>query len=290
MNVLSLFDGISCGQVALNNLNIKIDNYFASEVDKYAISVTKKRFPNTKFIGDVKWVSGDSLPKIDLLMGGSPCTQLSMASNNGGKTGLLYETIDDYMEAVKSGESFGNAQSQLFWEYFRILNEVKPKYFLLENVRMSKFWEEKISNHLGCEPILLNSRLFTAQNRARLFWTNIDVKGIEEIKDKNLKFGDIRDEKADNVEEDDPYIRLWSEDQMKKYHEKIFVRRDYYRVFKDEDKINCLLASMGSNRHKCVYLKNPKRFRYLTPLEWERLQGLPDKYTDIDNILSLIHI
>lgn len=286
MNVLSLFDGMSCGQIALNNLNIKIDNYYASEIDKHSIRVTQDRFPKTIQLGDVKNIDLKSLPKIDLLIGGSPCTNLSMARNSstklGSKEGLLVETLDDYMEAIENGETFDNKQSQLFWEYLRVLKIVKPKWFLLENVRMIEKWRNKISEYLKCKPLEINSRLFTAQNRPRLYWTNIPVD--MDIQDKNLKFGDIRDDKADWVEKDDNYIKLWSDDQMMKYRNKIFVRKDYYKVFKNDDKVNCLLAQLGTNRHKCVYLKDPNYFRYLTPLEWERLQGVPDNYTLVENV------
>jgi DNA-cytosine methyltransferase len=116
MNVLSLFDGMSCGQIALNKLGIKYDNYFASEIDKFAISVTKKNYPNTKHIGSVIDVNGSDLPKIDLLFGGSPCQSFSRAGDGTGFDG----------------------KSKLFWEFVRVLKETKPKYFLLENVKMKK--------------------------------------------------------------------------------------------------------------------------------------------------------
>lgn len=116
MNVLSLFDGMSCGQIALERVGIKVDNYFASEIDKHAIKVTMDNYPNTIQIGSVTEVKGEDLPKIDLLIGGSPCQSFS----NAGK-----------------GEGF-DGESKLFWEYIRLLNEVKPTYFLLENVIMKK--------------------------------------------------------------------------------------------------------------------------------------------------------
>ena len=124
MNVLSLFDGMSCGQIALNKLGIKYDNYFASEIDKYAIKVTQNNYPNTKQIGSVTEVKGEDLPKIDLLFGGSPCQSFSRAGDGSGFDG----------------------SSKLFWEYVRILKETKPKYFLLENVIMRKEWEQVISD------------------------------------------------------------------------------------------------------------------------------------------------
>ena len=151
MNVLSLFDGMSCGQIALDKLGIKVDNYFASEIDKYAIQVTQKNYPNTKQIGSITEVKGEDLPKIDLLFGGSPCQSFSIAGNGSGFDG----------------------KSKLFWEFVRVLKECKPKYFLLENVKMKKEWQDVISKALGVEPILIDSSLITAARRERLYWTNI---------------------------------------------------------------------------------------------------------------------
>ena len=152
MNILSLFDGISCGQIALNRAGIKYDNYFASEIDKNSIQVTQKRFPETIQIGDVLNVSTDSLPKIDLLMGGSPCQGFSWAGKR---------------------LNFDDPRSKLFFEFYRILEGVNPKYFLLENVNMKKESQQVIPDHLGVEPVFINSADFSAQERKRLYWTNI---------------------------------------------------------------------------------------------------------------------
>ena len=153
MNVLSLFDGMSCGQIALNKSGIKYNNYYASEIDKYAIKVTQHNYPNTIQLGDITKIKGSDLPKIDLLIGGSPCQSFSNAGRGTGFDG-------------KSG---------LFWEYVRILKEVQPTYFLLENVKMKKEWQDVISETLGVQPIEINSKFFVPQNRPRLFWTNIKV-------------------------------------------------------------------------------------------------------------------
>ena len=141
MKVLSLFDGISCGQVALERAGIKVDNYFASEIDKYAIKVTQKNYPNTIQLGDVCNIKGNELPKIDLLIGGSPCQGFSFAGKQ---------------------LNFNDPRSELFFEFVRILKEVKPKYFLLENVKMKKEYQNVISKHLGVEPIEINSALVSA--------------------------------------------------------------------------------------------------------------------------------
>ena len=147
MNVLSLFDGMSCGQIALNRLGIKIDNYFASEIDKYAIEVTKANYPGTQHIGSVVNVDGYSLPKIDLLIGGSPCQSFSFAGKRKGmstKDEQEILTLEHYLQLKAENYEF-EGQSYLFWEYMRLLNEVKPKYFLLENVVMAEKWEKILS-------------------------------------------------------------------------------------------------------------------------------------------------
>ena len=148
INVLSLFDGMSCGQIALDKLGIKIKNYFASEIDKYAIKVTQSNYPNTIQLGDIKKIKGNDLPKIDLLIGGSPCQGFSFA----GK-----------------GLNFNDSRSNLFFEFVRLLKECKPKYFLLENVKMKKEYQLIISKYLGVKPIEINSSLLSAQNRKRLY-------------------------------------------------------------------------------------------------------------------------
>ena len=170
-NILSLFDGISGAQIALERAGIKYDNYFASETDKYAISITQKHYPKTIQLGNVEFVNGSELPDIWLLIGGSPCTSLSCAAGQ-----------------KESGLEKG--ASVLFWEYVRILNEVKPKYFLLENVAsMKKADRETITKIIGIEPIMINSALVSAQHRKRLYWTNI--KGIEQPEDKHIYLKDV---------------------------------------------------------------------------------------------------
>lgn len=151
--VLSVFDGMSCGQLALQRAGIEYKEYYASEIDKHAIAVTQHNFPNTKQLGSITELQTENLPKIDLLCGGSPCQSFS----NAGK-----------------GEGF-DGKSGLFWEYVRVLKETKPTYFLLENVKMKKEWRDIISKELEVEPIEICSSLFSAQQRKRLYWTNIDV-------------------------------------------------------------------------------------------------------------------
>jgi len=174
VNVLSLFDGMSCGQIALDQLGIKVDNYYASEIDKWAISVAKENYPNMHHVGDVTELSATDLPKIDLLIGGSPCQGFSFA---GGQL------------------AFDDPRSALFFEYVRLLKELKPKYFLLENVRMKKEFQDVITEYLGVEPIKINSSLVSAQNRVRLYWTNIP--NIHQPKDREIILKDVLEDVTD---------------------------------------------------------------------------------------------
>jgi len=171
MNVLSLFDGMSCGQIALKKLGAKVDQYFASEIDKYAIKVAKENFPTTIHVGDVTKIDGNSFvneSKIDLLIGGSPCQGFSKSGNR---------------------LNFDDPRSKLFFEFVRILRQCKPKYFMLENVVMNKESRDIISEYLGVEPIEINSNLVSAQSRRRLYWTNIPNVTVPE--DKGIVIKDI---------------------------------------------------------------------------------------------------
>jgi DNA (cytosine-5)-methyltransferase 3A len=209
MNVLSLFDGMSCGQQALERCGIVVDNYFASEIDKHAIAVTMHNYPNTKQLGSVIDVDGYKLPKIDLLIGGSPCQSFSFAGKRKGmstkcETEIL--TLEHYLELKAEGYEF-EGQSYLFWEYMRLLNETKPTYFLLENVMMGEKWEKILSKAIGVNAIEINSALVSAQNRRRLYWTNIGlepgglfgdlVSTIKQPKDKGIMLKDILETEVD---------------------------------------------------------------------------------------------
>lgn len=166
IKVLSLFDGISCAQVALKSLGYKPE-YYSSEIDKYAIETTQKNHPETMQLGDIKEVSG-IFPQIDLLIGGSPCQGFSFAGKQ---------------------LNFEDPRSKLFFEFVRILKEARPKYFLLENVRMKQEYQDIISEQLGVKPIMIDSNLVSAQNRKRLYWTNIpDIKQPE---DRGIMLKDI---------------------------------------------------------------------------------------------------
>jgi DNA-cytosine methyltransferase len=209
LNVLSLFDGMSCGQQALERVGIKVDKYFASEIDKHAIKVTMANYPNTIQLGSVVNVKGSDLPKIDLLIGGSPCQSFSFAGKRKGmstkcETEIL--TLEHYLQLKAEGYEF-EGQSYLFWEYMRLLNECKPKYFLLENVEMGEKWERVLSKAIGLNGIHINSALVSAQNRKRIYWTNIGhepgglfgdlVCKIEQPKDMGILLKDILESEVD---------------------------------------------------------------------------------------------
>ena len=174
MNILSLFDGMSCGRLALDRLGIKVDKYYASEIDKYAIQVSSANYPDIIQIGDVCDVKGEDYPDIDLVLAGSPCQGFSFAGNQ---------------------LAFDDPRSALFFEFVRILKEVKPKYFLLENVKMKKEFLDVISEQVGVEPILINSALVSAQNRLRYYWTNIP--GVEQPEDRGIVLRDILETEPD---------------------------------------------------------------------------------------------
>ena len=297
MNVLSLFDGMSCGQIALDKLGIKVDNYFASEIDKYAMQVTKHNYPNTKHIGDVTKLKGAELPSIDLLIGGSPCQGFSFAGKQ---------------------LNFDDPRSKLFFEFVRLLRETKPKYFLLENVRMKKEFQDVITEHLGVEPIHINSEVFSAQDRKRTYWSNIIFPALP-IENKST-VEDILESEVDIKYCIEPKRSvLICENEVKK--RKIgFIGSNSQgnRIYSIYGKSVCLCGEGGGLGAKTgLYAlpcltpdrtekrQNGRRFkpphskfytltamdkhgvltnnfiRKLTPLECERLQTVPENYTSI---------
>jgi DNA-cytosine methyltransferase len=240
MNVLSLFDGISCAYEALNRSQIKINTYYASEIDKNALSISTKNHSDIIRLGDVREIKTDSLLKVDLLIGGSPCQDLSIAKKD--RKGL---------EGDRSG---------LFWEYVRIKNELNPKYFILENVAsMSKTDKDIITQALGVEPIMFNASLVSAQSRKRLFWTNIKFDLPE---DKNILLKDILEE---NVEERFNVNPKPNNSQAN-------------RVYNIEGKSVCLKANGGGGGAKTGLYKQNERIRKLTPRECFNFQGFPLDY------------
>lgn len=273
INVLSLFDGISCGQVALNRAGIKVNNYFASEIDKHAIKVTQSNYPNTKQIGDVTKVKGIDLPKIDLLMGGSPCQGFSFSGKQ---------------------LNFDDPRSKLFFEFVRLIEEVKPKYWLLENVVMKQEYQDVISQNLGVEPVKLNSSLTSAQNRVRLYWANFDITeptdqgiGLEDILEDTEMIGPsaIRGRRLNKA----TILgrRLDERGKRQDYDKTVPIRQCLEVRASNRDKSNCLttvakdtvLTTMEVGRHPDAFNRK-LQFRNYTKIERCRLMNLPDNYCD----------
>jgi DNA (cytosine-5)-methyltransferase 3A len=212
--VCSLFDGMSCFQLALNKLGIKPTKYFASEIDKYAIGVTMANFPNTIQIGDVRNIKGSDLGFVDIIAGGSPCQNFSFSGKRKGmstKNNIEIITLEHYLDLKSQNFEF-EGQSYLFWEYMRVLKELReinPKIkFLLENVVMGEKWQKILTKAIGIHPIKINSALVSAQNRNRLYWTNIGcqpsgffgdlVCAIPQPKDKGILLKDILENDVDD--------------------------------------------------------------------------------------------
>lgn len=208
-NVLSLFNGMSCGVLALQQAGISFEKYYASEIDKYANKIAEIIYPDTIFLGSVTDINTEQLPAIDLLIGGSPCQSFSFSGKRNGMTtkcSIEITTLEQYLELKENNFEF-EGQSYLFWEFVRILQATNPKYFLLENVMMEEKWELLISKTLGVHPVMINSALVSAQNRKRLYWTNIGLapsgffgdleSTIQQPKDKGLVIKDIIENDVD---------------------------------------------------------------------------------------------
>lgn len=323
IKVFSAFDGMSCGQIALERAGFNVERYYASEVDKYAKKVTQKNYPNTVQMGDIQEIRKDDFggDEIDLMIGGSPCQGFSFAGKQ---------------------LNFDDPRSKLFFEYVRLLNDLKPRYFLLENVKMKQAYQDVISEHLGVQPIEINSALVSAQNRKRLYWTNIP--NITQPKDRGITWGAVREHgvsgqgfyytekalqylarhsrasgKTLRVHQGDEKMQMIEASHYKKYSAQRFfgivdtpsdlecvaAMRGRYVVngkrqdgkqktagltqqfieFRYDGKTNTL-TTVGKD-NVVVPFTLPNRvpaedffFRYITPLECERLQTVPDNYTD----------
>ena len=294
MNILSLFDGISCGRVALERAEIPVMNYYASEVDKYAIQVSRKNWPDIIQLGDVtQWESWD-LPKIDMILAGSPCQGFSFAGKQ---------------------LAFDDPRSKLFFVFVNILKALQPHYFLLENVKMKKEFQDVISQALGVEPIEINSALVSAQNRKRLYWTNI--QGIEQPEDKGILLRDIvfddalwqengfavsmhnlyggfGETKHRAFTEKAPTLRtaagvghvpslLLSDAALEYMNRKTADGRNHWDFDHHSDVRNPKSAAVVANFFKGVpynVLKDWNCIRKFDPVECERLQTLPNNYTE----------
>lgn len=290
MQVLSLFDGMSCGQIALNRIGITPTKYYAAEIDKHAIEVTKDNYPNTIHLGDVtKWHEWPiDWASIDLIIGGSPCQGFSFAGKQ---------------------LAFDDPRSKLFFVFLDILSFLKvvnPRVkFMLENVKMKKEHLAVITEKLGVEPVFINSALVSAQNRQRYYWCNWPVSQPE---DASIMLADIIEEGV--VDRDKSYCidaNYWKGSNVEQYinksrrqiafterrtEEAKRIRREYKQLYgrdfsprrakelvaRDDGKMNCLTATYSLKEHTLIDEK--LYYRKLTPIECERLQTVPDNYTD----------
>jgi len=267
LNVLSLFDGISCGRVALERAGIKIDKYYASEIDQYAMQITQKNYPDTIQLGNITKITEeqlDKLEKIDMIIGGSPCQDLSNYKYDRGEVSGL------------NGEKSG-----LFYDYIRILKYVKPKYFLLENVAsMEDKWKNLMSEIIGVQPIMINSSLVCAAERKRLYWTNIP--NISQPQDKGILLKDIV-LKSSDVPDKYWYTKypITIHDGDVKIAATIHLNghRQTKEVYGLNHKCNTLLCD-GNGGNLVKKILQDGKCRKLMPIEYERLQTLPDFYTD----------
>lgn len=276
MIVLSLFDGMSCGQIALNQSGLEVERYFASEIKPHAIKCTQHNFPDTIQIGDVCKISyrdgilttengSFEVGKIDLLIGGSPCQGFSRAGKE---------------------LNFNDERSKLFFEYARILKEVNPAYFLLENVVMRKEYSDVITDILGVTPIMINSALVSAQERKRLYWTNI--QGIEQPEDRNIYLCDVVNFKSETPLKENII------DEIRKYTKRDFdVSIDKNGNIRPhrKDKRKSGISEIGTLRnpncksvtiiksHAPKTYKSPFEIYELNRNECEQLQNVPMNYT-----------
>ena len=316
MTVLSLFDGISCGRLALEKAGIPIDSYYASEIESNAIKVAKHNFPDTIEIGDICKVSYEDgilhaqngahdVGHIDLLIGGSPCTNFSSIGYANGMTSgnVEIKSLAQYLD-LKNNNAVFEGQSYLFWEFVRLLNEIKPDYYLLENVVMAKKWEEIISSNIGVQPLRINSSLLSAQNRPRLYWTNIP--NVIEPMDKGISLEKILSKDADESDVFHCLTVQRSFPRMMKKYGYIPERFNAYNASQIKDK-GCALSRGSMVTSSCATLLFVKcknglhsvkngildgeyktklsdgkyNIRRLSLLECERLQTLPDNYTAV---------
>lgn len=278
LRVLSLFDGMSCGQIALRDLGIPIEVYYASEIDKFAIQQTQLNFPDTVQLGDVRNIDVDKLcdevGEFDLLLAGSPCVNLSFAGKRAGlatKENMEILTLGQYLDLKEADFEF-EGQSYLFWEFMRILKDLQkrnPKVlFLLENVEMGKKWETVLSGAIGIHGVHINSALVSAQNRKRIYWSNIRVReeglfgykytDIPQPADRGILLRDILEKEVDE--------RYFLSDKMlswlKRHGEKL---NHKMKILNDEDKTKCVTATASFNmnltsNYVCVAMRgrNPE--------------------------------
>ena len=269
-NVLSLFDGISCMQEAMYRAEVNISVYYASEVDRYAKKIANKNFPQMVNVGDIKKLDNEFLEVIapDILVGGSPCQSFSFAGAMKGactKGSIEVTSLAQYLKLKKDGFAF-EGQSYLVWEYMRILNITKPKWFFLENVVMLKKWEEVITKAIGVSPHKVNSSDFSAQNRCRLYWTNIPFSD-DYVPNKLV----IKDILEPNAEFHSNYPK-WM---FSKWGEKTKLD-NFFHIGR---KASTLSATMAKGNKSTYCVNDKKEIHKYTVGECEVLQTLPVGFT-----------
>ena len=261
-NVLSLFDGISCARVALDKQNIKYEKYYASEIDKYCMKISNEHFPDNINLGDITKLDMEKLKEmdLDLIIGGSPCQGFSFIGNQ---------------------LNFNHPKSKLFFDFASIVEECKPRYFLLENVYMKQEYQDIISDILGVKPILINSNLLSAQNRKRLYWTN--MPNVKQPVDKGILIDTI----LQDISQIDEKYRCKPHQQLHYSKCRITVQGtgfeviDYYNESIKFGKSNTLTPHASRcDKSATNIIKQEGILRRLTPIECERLQNLPDGYTN----------
>ena len=265
-NVLSVFDGISCGRLALDRAGIQYHQYFASEIDKDCLKLVSEKFPDTIQLGDVKNWRTWNLRDVDLIIGGSPCTGFSCAGNQ---------------------LNFKDPQSVLFFSFVNLLKSYKPKFFLLENVKMRQEWIEMISQYIGVEPVEINSNLVSAQLRSRLYWVNWEV---EQPEDMGVELSQILESNQGWHSASISGRRIDPETGKRSDHNKGLPYTQCVEVRQNPKKSGCIttaekdsiITRFESGRHLGAYdvLIQGADWRNLTMIELERLQNLPEGYTE----------
>ena len=295
INVLSLFDGMSCARIAFEQAGINVENYLSSEVDEFAIEVADYNYPEDKEkrLGDVREVKGENLSIVKnrsrkiAIVGGSPCQGFSFIGKmKGAVTNCNVEitTLEQYLKLKEEGFEF-SGQSYLVWEFIRLVKDVKPDYFFLENVEMSKKWEYVIDEALKVKGKFVCSSLVSAQNRKRMYWTNI--KQEENIKDKKIFIKDIlEDDVGEKYYLREKAIkrlegRLNLEELKAKHSEGVFLcvdsngRIDEFKTGVLPQRYHKGVENFGSS----PFLFDGKRYRRFTPMECEKLQTVPHDFT-----------
>lgn len=260
LKVCSLFDGMSCGRIALDRAQIPVESYKASEIKKSAMQVAKHNYPDTIHVGDVTALSSEDFPEgVDLLIGGSPCQDFSMAN-----------------AMTKDRKGLDGEKSRLFYEYLRLLRELKPKYFLLENVKMKPEAKKQLDDYLGVEGVLIDSQLVSFQRRPRMYWTNIPNLTIPEDRGvlfKDHRCRDLEYERLFKVNKTPSRIKMWNNGEGRSN------AMGTCANVSEADKVYCLTRKQDRSPNSGLVTLDDF-CRYLTRKELEKAQTVPVGYTD----------